>query len=123
MSSKGRGKNARAATSSTIMEAYPTVADVAALPPTNPVLQSGSLEASEILQQTLQAFNMQNSQLGQMMTQVQRSLQELAQGQAQMVMLMRPASSPTRSTGSNMEEDRWSVTEPEMPNPNIMPDM
>lgn len=75
--------------------------------------------AEEILQQALQAFNLQNSQFGQMMAQVQRSLQELAQGQAQMVM----QSPSTVSARSQMEEDQWSVAEAEMQNPNDGQDM
>ena len=56
-----------------------------------------------------------------MMAQVQRSLQELAQGQAQMVMIMQSPS--TVSARSQMEEDQWSVAEAEMQNPNDGQDM
>ena len=74
---------------------------------------SGSQEM-EILQQALHSFNLQSSQFGQLMVQVQQSLQELAHGQGQMLTLMQP-----QSPSAMMEDDRWSAVDMQNPNENM----
>jgi hypothetical protein len=122
--SQGRVRGAPTMSSSAAMaSAYPAPEEAVPATPRQPRSAPSTTHgnAEEILQQALQTFNLQNSQFGQMMAQVQRSLQELAQGQAQMVMIMQSPS--TVSARSQMEEDQWSVAEAEMQNPNDGQDM
>ena len=91
-----------------------TVAPSAPVTPT-PTSRASSSETNMILQQALESFQLQGSQMGQMMMQINVSLQDLSRGQAQMLTMVQP--SPTTP---QMEEETWSsVTDMEMPNPNV----
>ena len=58
-------------------------------------------ESTVILQEALQNFQLQNSQLGHALLQVNESLRELSQGQSHMIMMMGSAAIPAQATGPN----------------------
>ena len=79
---------------------------------------SGSEE--NLIREALQSFQMQNSQMGQLMLQVNQSLQELSRGQSQMLVMFQPPA-VEGNLDQLMEDNQWSdVEELELPvqNPN-----
>ena len=76
-----------------------------------------------MIREALQSFQMQNSQMGQVMLQVNQSLQELSRGQSQMLMMFQPLPREPEADQA-MEETQWSEVEepePHMANPNQGP--
>lgn len=126
-STKGKGKGRTSALASPYYEGMQSVHETAPLTPprrTTPSAASPGVasDSSEIIQQALQVFQMQGTQMSSAMTQVGQSLQELARGQSQMIMLLQSpgAESPAVEPNSadNMEEDQWSSVTGELQNPN-----
>ena len=75
-------------------------------------------ESDQILLEALQSFQLQNSQLGQAIMQVNYSLRELSQGQSQMIMMMGQDLNPHldqvvpgEQAGSDTSMHEWAVPE------------
>lgn len=95
----------------------------------HPLVSSGSQEASLILEQAINSMSVQNSQLATTLGEINHSLQELARGQGQMIMMTAGMGNPhqvpvypmnippgTQQTQGPMnldaDSDLWSNTEP-----------
>ena len=126
-SAKGKGKGRASALASPYYEGMQSVHETTPLTPPRRMTPSAASpgvasDSSEAIQQALQVFQMQGTQMNSAMTQVGQSLQELARGQAQMIMLLQSpgAESPAVELNSadNMEEDQWSSVTGELQNPN-----
>lgn len=106
-----------------------------------PLMSSASAETSQIIEQAVLSMNVQNTQLAQTLGQINMSLQELARGQGQMLLLaggqqaapqqgvvpIYPMNIPpmSQTQGAMTDADTWSLTEtewPQMQSPPEMPD-
>lgn len=108
---------------------YATTSTMASTRAQHPLVSSGSQEASLILEQAINSMSVQNSQLATTLGEINHSLQELARGQGQMIMMTAGMGNPhqapvypmnippgTQQTQGPMnldaDSDLWSNTEP-----------
>lgn len=125
-SAKGRGKSrsqmslgsllAMAATPEQPDQQAPQGVGSTMTPPRAPTTSS---DTNQILQEAVQAFHLQGSQIEVAMQQVGQSLQELARGQSQMLMMMQGPPVRIEPDWPLSAEDMWEEVSPQhMVNPN-----